>query len=112
MKCVRKCFQDVTAKKLFPLAATFFLMLTNQSGFTQDGNAGINQATDMVKSYFDSGANLMYAVGALLGLIGGVKVYQKWNHGDHDTGKVAAAWFGSCVFLVVVATVIKSFFGL
>jgi len=78
----------------------------------QDGNAGIDQATDMVKSYFDSGANLMYAVGALLGLIGGVKVYQKWNHGDHDTGKVAAAWFGSCVFLVVVATVIKSFFGL
>jgi len=37
---------------------------------------------------------------------------QKWNHGDHDTGKVAAAWFGSCVFLVVVATVLKSFFGL
>jgi len=73
----------------------------------QDGNAGINEATDMVKSYFDSGANLMYAVGALLGLIGGVKVYQKWNHGDHDTGKVAAAWFGSCVFLVVVATVLN-----
>jgi hypothetical protein len=54
----------------------------------------------------------MYAVGAILGLIGAIKVYQKWNHGDHDTGKVAAAWFGSCIFLVVVATVIKSFFGL
>ena len=40
----------------------------------QDGNAGIDEATTMVKSYFDSGANLMYAVGALLGLIGGVKV--------------------------------------
>ncbi|MFX8957471.1 DUF4134 family protein, partial [Acinetobacter baumannii] len=36
---------------------------------------------------------------------------QKWNSGDHDTGKVAAAWFGSCVFLVIVATVIRSFFG-
>jgi hypothetical protein len=78
----------------------------------QDGNAGINQADQMVRSYFDSGTNLMYAVGALLGLIGAVKVYQKWNAGDPDTGKVAAAWFGSCVFLVVVATVIKSFFGL
>lgn len=87
-------------------------MIFRFKGIAQDGNAGIDQATDMVKSYFDSGANLMYAIGALLGLIGGVKVYQKWNHGDHDTGKVAAAWFGSCVFLVVVATVIKSFFGL
>ena len=86
-------------------------MLSN-AAFAQDGNEGIEQATEMVTSYFDSGANLMYAVGALLGLIGGVKVYQKWNHGDHDTGKVAAAWFGSCIFLVVVATVIKSFFGI
>lgn len=43
----------------------------------QDGNAGINQANQAVRSYFDSGTNLMYAVGALLGLIGAVKVYQK-----------------------------------
>lgn len=78
----------------------------------QDGLAGINEANQQVRSYFDAGTELMYAVGAILGLIGAVKVYQKWNAGDPDTGKVAAAWFGSCVFLVVVATVIKSFFGI
>lgn len=77
----------------------------------QDGNAGINEANTKVRSYFASGTNLMYAVGAVLGLIGAIKVYSKWNSGDPDTGKVAAAWFGSCVFLVVVATVIRSFFG-
>jgi hypothetical protein len=79
---------------------------------TADGNTGINQATTMVNSYFAAGTNLMYAIGAIVGLVGAVKVYNKWNHGDHDTGKVAAAWFGSCIFLVVVATVIKSFFGI
>ena len=78
----------------------------------QDGNAGINEANTKVRSYFAAGTNLMYAVGAVLGLIGAVKVYSKWNSGDPDTGKVAAAWFGSCVFLVVVATVIRSFFGI
>lgn len=53
-----------------------FLLI--QSGlYAQDGNAGINQANQAVRSYFDSGTNLMYAVGALLGLIGAVKVYQK-----------------------------------
>lgn len=77
----------------------------------QDANAGINEANTKVRSYFSAGTNLMYAVGAIVGLIGAVKVFQKWNAGDHDTGKVAAAWFGSCVFLVVVATVIRSFFG-
>lgn len=78
----------------------------------QDGNAGINEATMRVRSYFTTGTSLMYAIGAILGLVGAVKVYQKWNSGDPDTGKVAAAWFGSCVFLVIVATVLRSFFGL
>lgn len=87
-------------------------LATQAAVWAQDGNAGINEANTRVRSYFDSGINLMYAVGAILGIIGAVKVYQKWNSGDHDTGKVAAAWFGSCVFLVVVATVIRSFFGI
>lgn len=78
----------------------------------QDGNAGILEANNKVRSYFLSGTQLMYAIGAIVGLIGAVKVYQKWSAGDHDTGKVAAAWFGACVFLVVVVTVIKAFFGI
>lgn len=93
------------------LVITGIIWLTHFVALAQDGIAGINEANQKVRSYFDAGTNLMYAVGALLGLIGAVKVYQKWNAGDPDTGKVAAAWFGSCVFLVVVATVIKSFFG-
>ncbi len=89
----------------------FLVMILAAVALSQDGNAGINEANTKVRSYFAAGTNLMYAVGAVLGLIGAVKVYSKWNSGDPDTGKVAAAWFGSCVFLVVVATVIRSFFG-
>jgi len=81
-------------------------------GMCQDGVAGINEATNKVRSYFDAGCNLMYAIGAVLGVIGAVKVFQKWNAGEPDTSKVAAAWFGSCIFLVVVATVLQSFFGI
>jgi Domain of unknown function (DUF4134) len=95
--------------KLFLLTICMILFCSVIS-YAQDGNAGINEANTKVRSYFASGVNLMYAVGAIVGLIGAIKVYQKWNSGDHDTGKVAAAWFGSCVFLVVVATVIRSFF--
>ena len=86
-------------------------MMVSVALLALDGNAGIQEANQKVRSYFNSGTSLMYAVGAILGLIGAVKVYSKWNAGDHDTSKVAAAWFGSCVFLVVVATVIRSFFG-
>jgi hypothetical protein len=94
------------------LAYLVLLSLSSVYAFSQDGNAGLNEANTKVRSYFDTGTNLMYAIGAIVGLVGAIKVYNKWNTGDHDTGKVAAAWFGSCVFLVVVATVIKSFFGL
>jgi hypothetical protein len=104
------CFKS--KKKILRTSAWVVLTITTAKSMAQDGNAGINQANDMVRSYFDSGTNLMYAIGAIVGLIGAVKVYNKWNAGEPDTGRVAAAWFGSCVFLVVVATVIRSFFGL
>lgn len=94
------------------ILAVTILIGTCIPSFSQDGVAGIEEANTRVRGYFEVGCNLMYAIGAVVGLIGAVKVYQKWNQGDQDTSKVAASWFGSCVFLVVVATVIKSFFGI
>ncbi len=87
-------------------------LITSFDALAQDGNSGIQEATNKVKGYFDSGCDLMYAIGAVVGIIGAVKVFNKWNAGEPDTNKVAAAWFGSCIFLVVVATVLQSFFGL
>ena len=102
-------------KKRIAFTKTLMFMaglLTINICFGQDGNSGINSATTQVKGYFDAGCNLMYAIGAVVGIIGAVRVFNKWNQGEPDTNKVAAAWFGSCVFLVVVATILKSFFGL
>jgi hypothetical protein len=96
--------------RALPLTLAVSLLAT--IAWAQDGAAGIQEADTQVRSYFEPGTNLMYAIGAVLGLVGAVKVFQKWNIGEQDTGKVAAAWFGSCIFLVVVATVLQSFFGL
>lgn len=105
LRTLQKC-------KAIAMTLALYCMTMLMPLFAQDGNAGINEATMRVRSYFATGTNLMYAIGAILGLVGAIKVYQKWNSGDPDTGKVAAAWFGSCVFLVIVATVLRSFFGL
>ena len=32
----------------------------------------------MVTSYFDPGTKLCYAIGAVIGLVGGIKVYNKF----------------------------------
>jgi len=92
-------------------SALLIVMSGNAFAQTADGNTGLSNATTAIANYFDAGCKLMYAIGAILGLIGAIKVYQKWSHGDHDTSKVAAAWFGSCIFLVIVATVLEGFFG-
>ncbi|SMD01378.1 protein of unknown function [Pedobacter nyackensis] len=97
---------------LMAITICVYSLLSSLSLFAQDGEAGIREATEKVVSYFDTGCDLMYAIGAVVGLIGAVKVFNKWNAGEPDTNKVAAAWFGSCIFLVVVATVLKSFFGI
>lgn len=108
---MKKTIQFLMKKgKALGVALLVYLLSVTLSQ-AQDGNAGINEATMRIRSYFTTGTSLMYAIGAVLGLVGAVKVYQKWNSGDPDTGKVAAAWFGSCVFLVIVATVLQSFFG-
>jgi len=88
-----------------PLSLVTTLQLIALSLFAQSGEAL------QVKGYFDTGTDLMYAIGAVIGIVGAVKVFNKWNAGDPDTNKVAASWFGSCIFLVIVATVLKSFFG-
>ena len=86
-------------------------MLTGFSVLAQgNGSAGITEATQMVTSYFDPATQLIYAIGAVVGLIGGVKVYGKFSSGDPDTSKTAASWFGACIFLIVAATILRSFF--
>ena len=75
-----------------------------------NGIKGITDATSMVTSYFAPLTKLIYAVGAVVGLIGGIKVYQKFSSGDPDTSKTAASWFGACNFLVIVGVVLESFF--
>lgn len=75
-----------------------------------NGIKGITDATSMVTSSFAPLTKLIYAVGAVVGLIGGIKVYQKFSSGDPDTSKTAASWFGACIFLVIVGVVLESFF--
>lgn len=86
------------------------VLATTTTTLAQNGAAGIADATSQVTSYFEPLTNLMYAIGAVLGLIGAIKVYSKWNAGDQDTQKTAVSWFGSMIFLVIVATVVRSFF--
>lgn len=107
----RKRFLAWAKRKL--AAPVLLLVFVNRArAQTADGNNGINQANTLVRSYFQTGTQLMYAIGALIGLVGAVRVFVLWNSGHREEmNRAAAAWFGSCIFLVVVTLIIQSFFG-
>jgi len=94
-------------KKAFAL---LLLTLTGSSIFAQ-GSAGIDQATSELTTYIDPIGSFILVIGAIVGLVGGVRVYMKWNSGDSDVNKSVMSWFGSCIFLVLVGSVIRAFFG-
>ena len=95
-------------KKIFLSAA---LLAAVVSAYAQgNGQAGITEATNMITRDFDPGTKLGSEMGGVGGLIGGEKVYNKFQSGDPDTRKPAASWFGACIFLIVAATILRSFF--
>ncbi|QPH38735.1 DUF4134 domain-containing protein [Pedobacter endophyticus] len=100
----------IKSKKLLLVA---MLLGTVQASFSQTGGGttGINAATSSLTAYVDPVSTLTLAIGAVVGIIGGVRVYIKWNSGDQDINKEIMGWGGSCLFLVLVSVVIKAFFG-
>lgn len=99
------------AHKGLALLISLLFLTTFLHAQTANGDAGLKAASDNIVKYFKAGTTLLYGIGALVGLIGAIKVFNKWNRGDQDTEKTAAAWFSSCIFLVVVAAVLSGFFG-
>ncbi len=90
---------------------TTLLALTYAQSLFAQGALGIDAASSEISTYVDPVANFILIVGAVVGLIGGVRVFIKWNSGDQDVQKSIMGWFGSCLFLVTVGIVIKAFFG-
>lgn len=100
-------------KKLKRFWATAVAMaLGSGTAFAQNGVTGINSATTSLKTYVGPVTNVTLVIGGIVGIVGAIRVYSKWNSGDQDINKELMGWGGSCVFLVVSAVIIKAFFGL
>lgn len=87
-------------------------MAISVSANAQSGVNGLNTATSTLKTYVDPVTNITLVIGGIVGVVGAIRVYSKWNSGDQDINKELMGWGGSCVFLVVSSLVVKAFFGL
>ena len=83
------------------------------AAFAQSGGAtaGLSAAATQVKGAFTTVQTLMYAICAIMGVVGAINVYSKWSNGDPDTRKSAASWFGALIFAGLVVAVLQGVFG-
>lgn len=85
--------------------------LQAQNGAAQMSTALENSKTD-ISGIFQSLSDVILIIGAIVGLVGGIQVFVKWNRGERDINKEIVAWGGSCVFLLIMGTILKTAFGL
>lgn len=69
-----KCGKTALSSRAKQVWAAALLSVMATIAKAQDGAAGISEADSQVRSYFEPGTQLMYAIGAVLGLVGAVKV--------------------------------------
>ena len=95
------------------IALTLDLMLMTMLSQSQTGNgAGALQTTaTTIRGYGTAANTIVLALGVVIGLIGGVRVYSKFHNGDPDTMKAVTSWFGAALFLVAIGAILTSFFG-
>ncbi|HZY39750.1 MAG TPA: DUF4134 domain-containing protein [Mucilaginibacter sp.] len=54
------------------------------TAFAQSGVTGINTATSTLTTYVNPVTNIALVIGAIVGIVGAIRVYSKWNSGDQD----------------------------
>jgi len=99
-------------KKSYAYGVMALLLLMVGYASAQSGVTGLNTATSTLKTYVDPATNIALVIGGIVGIVGGIRVYSKWNSGDQDINKELMGWGGSCLFLVLSSLIVKAFFGL
>ena len=75
-----------------------------------EATSALDAASAGVKTWFKPVTSLIWVIAAIIGVIGGFRIYNKWQNGDQDVQKAAVGWFGSVLFLLAIGAVISSVF--
>ena len=104
--------QKIKKHNLMKKAFTAFIVLSALTPvFAQSGgSAALSNAASTLSGYMADLKLLIYAIAAIVGTVGGIRIYNKWTNGDQDINKEIVGWGGACVFLLIVPTFIAAMF--
>jgi hypothetical protein len=70
------------------------------------------QASAEIKNHYFSLSDLSFVLGAIMGLLGGLRIFANWQSGRHHIDQQVAGWLFSCIFLNVCGLFLRGLFRL
>nr|WP_181718659.1 DUF4134 domain-containing protein [Pedobacter sp.]QJS06238.1 plasmid transfer protein, TraE family [Pedobacter sp.] len=93
-------------------ALTALFCCLNFSIYAQaPGIQEFGDATRMVKGQYTAMTYVVSTLGAIFGLVGGIRIYNNWQSGKHNIDAQVMGWFGAFLFLQLIAVFIKALYG-
>lgn len=92
-------------------AAVFISMYAMQTlAQSSKGETGFLDAANEISLYQDPVRKLMYAIAAVIAIVGAFNIYFKMQNGDQDVKKTIMMTIGGCVAFVAAASALPKFF--
>ena len=89
----------------------FILGSVHMSLFAQDGIDELNQAASNLRSVYYAIIGFAYVICGVIGIIGSVRIYNKWNMGKEVIEDIAG-WGFALLFAVVSIVFVSGLMGL
>ncbi|WP_114751967.1 DUF4134 family protein [Pleomorphovibrio marinus] len=100
-------------KKLLPMLLLVFVFsmgIIESKAQVPPGIQEINEGKNMMARNFRALSSAVLVLGALFGLLGGLRVYNNWQLGRRNIDVEVAGWFGACIFLSVLGVFLSALY--
>lgn len=97
----------------FLVTGFLFLLLSSSESMAQSppGVSEFNTVENDMEKFYVALSRLAFVVGAVSGLLGGLRVYNNWQMGRHHIDVQVISWFGACLFLATIGFFLSGLYG-
>jgi hypothetical protein len=93
------------------LSLIFFSSGSEVYGQSPPGVTEFNEVESDMERIYVALSQLSFVIGAVSGILGGLRVYNNWQMGKHHIDIQVISWFSACLFLSIIGLFLSGLFG-